>query len=70
MIKPEREDTVVGLTKINSQRLYGCQSNVVYSRSQLIEGITLYNGDIIVSLKLFIDYDARDVFVLSQVFLL
>lgn len=42
MIKPETEGTVGGLIKINSQRLYGCRSNIVYGRSQLIEGITFF----------------------------
>lgn len=40
MIKPEAEGSVTGLASINSQRLYGCQSNVVYGRSQLLDGIT------------------------------
>jgi E3 ubiquitin-protein ligase HUWE1 len=39
MIKPEAEGSVSGLAAINSQRLYGCQSNVVYGRSQLMDGI-------------------------------
>ncbi|KAI5571218.1 hypothetical protein BDE02_11G079400 [Populus trichocarpa] len=39
MIKPEAEGSVSGLTAINSQRLYGCQSNVVYGRSQLMDGL-------------------------------
>ncbi|GKA11786.1 E3 ubiquitin protein ligase UPL1-like protein [Tanacetum coccineum] len=39
MIKPETEGPVGRLTKRNSQRLYGCQSNVVYGRSQLIDGL-------------------------------
>lgn len=40
MIKPEAEGSFSGLATINSQRLYGCQSNVVYGRSQLLDGIT------------------------------
>ncbi|KAL6999108.1 E3 ubiquitin-protein ligase upl1 [Sarracenia purpurea var. burkii] len=39
MIRPETETTVNGLTTINSKRLYGCQSNVVYGRSQLLDGL-------------------------------
>ncbi|KAA8523540.1 hypothetical protein F0562_009963 [Nyssa sinensis] len=39
MIKPETEGSVSGLTTINSQRLYGCQSNVVYGQSQLLDGL-------------------------------
>ncbi|XP_059440839.1 E3 ubiquitin-protein ligase UPL1 isoform X2 [Corylus avellana] len=39
MIKPEAEGSVCGLATINSQRLYGCQSNVVYGRSQLLDGL-------------------------------
>ncbi|XP_037491239.1 E3 ubiquitin-protein ligase UPL1 isoform X2 [Jatropha curcas] len=39
MIKPEAEGSVSGLASINSQRLYGCQSNVVYGRSQLLDGL-------------------------------
>ncbi|KAI3769136.1 hypothetical protein L6452_00236 [Arctium lappa] len=39
MIKPETKGPVGGLTKINSKRLYGCQPNVVYGRSQLIDGL-------------------------------
>lgn len=38
-IKPENESPVSGLTTVNSQRLYGCQSNVVYGRSQLVDGL-------------------------------
>ncbi|XP_058209928.1 E3 ubiquitin-protein ligase UPL1-like isoform X2 [Rhododendron vialii] len=38
-IKPETESPVSGLTTVNSQRLYGCQSNVVYGRSQLVDGL-------------------------------
>jgi hypothetical protein len=43
MIKPEAEGSVCGLATINSQRLYGCQSNVVYGRSQLLDGTTSFN---------------------------
>ncbi|XP_065862675.1 E3 ubiquitin-protein ligase UPL1-like isoform X2 [Euphorbia lathyris] len=39
MIKPEAEGSVSGLATINSQRLYGCPSNVVYGRSQLLDGL-------------------------------
>ncbi|CAH1444286.1 unnamed protein product [Lactuca virosa] len=41
MIKMETEGPVGGggLTTVNSQRLYGCQSNVVYGRSQLLDGL-------------------------------
>ncbi|KAM1806044.1 hypothetical protein ACFX11_029236 [Malus domestica] len=39
MIKPEAEGLVGGLAAINSQRLYGCNSNVVYGRSQLLDGL-------------------------------
>ncbi|XP_048235103.1 E3 ubiquitin-protein ligase UPL1 isoform X2 [Ricinus communis] len=39
MIKPEAEGSVCELAAINSQRLYGCQSNVVYGRSQLLDGL-------------------------------
>nr|XP_011461878.1 PREDICTED: E3 ubiquitin-protein ligase UPL1 isoform X1 [Fragaria vesca subsp. vesca] len=39
MIKPEAEGSVTGLATINSQRLYGCHSNVVYGRSQLLDGL-------------------------------
>ncbi|CAL5402632.1 unnamed protein product [Camellia sinensis] len=39
MIKPETESPASGLTTVNSQRLYGCQSNVVYGRSQLLDGL-------------------------------
>uniref|UniRef100_A0A5B6YM25 HECT-type E3 ubiquitin transferase n=1 Tax=Davidia involucrata TaxID=16924 RepID=A0A5B6YM25_DAVIN len=39
MIKPETEGPVSGLTTVNSQRLYGCQSKVVYGRSQLLDGL-------------------------------
>ncbi|KAG8636924.1 hypothetical protein MANES_15G059000v8 [Manihot esculenta] len=39
MIKPEAEGSVSELATVNSQRLYGCQSNVVYGRSQLLDGL-------------------------------
>ncbi|XP_076889696.1 E3 ubiquitin-protein ligase UPL1-like [Bidens hawaiensis] len=39
MIKMEIEGPTTGLTTVNSQRLYGCQSNVVYGRSQLLDGL-------------------------------
>ncbi|KAL8239183.1 hypothetical protein R6Q59_015750 [Mikania micrantha] len=39
MIKMETEGPAGGLTTVNSQRLYGCQSNVVYGRSQLLDGL-------------------------------
>ncbi|KAM7466704.1 hypothetical protein LguiB_014266 [Lonicera macranthoides] len=39
MIKPETEGPAGRLTTVNSQRLYGCQSNVVYGRSQLLDGL-------------------------------
>ncbi|KAJ0477367.1 putative HECT domain, armadillo-like helical, HECT, E3 ligase catalytic domain-containing protein [Helianthus annuus] len=39
MIKIETEGPSGGLTTVNSQRLYGCQSNVVYGRSQLLDGL-------------------------------
>ncbi|KAJ4829060.1 E3 ubiquitin- protein ligase upl1 [Turnera subulata] len=39
MIQPEAEGSISGLAKINSQRLYGCQSTVVYGRSQLFDGL-------------------------------
>lgn len=38
-IKPVNEGSVGGLTTSNSLRLYGCQSNVVYGRSQLFDGL-------------------------------
>ena len=38
MIKPVTEGPAGRLTTVNSQRLYGCQSNVVYGRSQLLDG--------------------------------
>ncbi|GJT99649.1 hypothetical protein Tco_1109988 [Tanacetum coccineum] len=37
--QPETEGPVGRLTKRNLHRLYGCQSNVVYGRSQLIDGL-------------------------------
>ncbi|KAJ7969420.1 E3 ubiquitin-protein ligase UPL1 [Quillaja saponaria] len=39
MIKPEAEGSVSGLATLNTQRLYGCQSNVVYGRSQVFDGL-------------------------------
>ncbi|KAL5548638.1 hypothetical protein UlMin_003869 [Ulmus minor] len=39
MIKPEANGSVSELATINSQRLYGCHSNVVYGRSQLLDGL-------------------------------
>lgn len=39
MIKPETVGIVGGVTSMNTQRLYGCQSDVVYGRSQLCDGI-------------------------------
>lgn len=42
MIKSEAEGSVGGVATINSQRLYGCQSNVVYGRSQLLDGSTFF----------------------------
>lgn len=43
MIKPEAEGSVGELATINSQRLYGCHSNVVYGRSQLLDGNSLFD---------------------------
>ncbi|KAL0399110.1 UNVERIFIED_CONTAM: E3 ubiquitin-protein ligase UPL1 [Sesamum radiatum] len=39
MIKPETLAIAGGLTSMNTQRLYGCQSDVVYGRSQLCDGV-------------------------------
>ncbi|CAK9145116.1 unnamed protein product [Ilex paraguariensis] len=39
MIGPETEGPVGRLLTVNSQRLYGCQSNVVYGQSQLLDGL-------------------------------
>ncbi|XP_022932377.1 E3 ubiquitin-protein ligase UPL1 isoform X1 [Cucurbita moschata] len=39
MINSEAEGFVGGVATINSQRLYGCQSNVVYGQSQLSDGL-------------------------------
>ncbi|KAI3703777.1 hypothetical protein L1987_73972 [Smallanthus sonchifolius] len=39
MIKVETEGPAGRLTTVNSQRLYGCLSNVVYGRSQLLDGL-------------------------------
>ncbi|CAN4103909.1 unnamed protein product [Withania somnifera] len=38
-IKPETGGAVGVLTTSNSRRLYGCQSNIVYGRSQLFDGL-------------------------------
>ncbi|KAK2383807.1 E3 ubiquitin-protein ligase UPL1 [Trifolium repens] len=39
MIKPEVEGSVIRPVSLNSQRLYGCHSNTVYGRSQLVDGL-------------------------------
>ncbi|OVA07229.1 Ubiquitin-associated domain/translation elongation factor EF-Ts [Macleaya cordata] len=39
MVKPESEGFSCGSTTATSQRLYGCQWNVVYGRSQLLDGL-------------------------------
>ncbi|KAK8527091.1 hypothetical protein V6N13_084961 [Hibiscus sabdariffa] len=39
MIRSEVEGPSCGLSTINSERLYGCHSNVVYGRSQLFDGL-------------------------------
>uniref|UniRef100_A0A1J3I3S5 HECT-type E3 ubiquitin transferase n=2 Tax=Noccaea caerulescens TaxID=107243 RepID=A0A1J3I3S5_NOCCA len=39
MIRPEMETSPSKLAVTNPQRLYGCQSNVVYGRSQLLNGL-------------------------------
>ncbi|KAG7600674.1 UBA-like superfamily [Arabidopsis suecica] len=39
MIRPEMETSPSELAITNPQRLYGCQSNVVYGRSQLLNGL-------------------------------
>ncbi|KAK4751569.1 hypothetical protein SAY87_005051 [Trapa incisa] len=39
MIKPEAEGVEGGLSTVNSQRLYGCQSNIIYGRSQMFDGL-------------------------------
>ncbi|KAL1366395.1 hypothetical protein HN51_014224 [Arachis hypogaea] len=39
MIKPEAEGSVCRPATSNSQRLYGCHSNTVYGRSQLLDGL-------------------------------
>ncbi|KAK2997133.1 hypothetical protein RJ639_026658, partial [Escallonia herrerae] len=39
MIKPVAEGPIGGSITFNSQRLYGCQYNVVYGRSQLLDGL-------------------------------
>lgn len=41
MTKPEAEGSSSELAAVNSQRLYGCHSNVVYGRSQLLDGMYL-----------------------------
>ncbi|KAK1417994.1 hypothetical protein QVD17_27130 [Tagetes erecta] len=38
-IKMQTEGPAGGMTTVNSQRLYGCQTNVVYGRSQLLDGL-------------------------------
>lgn len=38
MIKPETEDSVSSSEMVTSQRLYGCQWNVVYGRPQHLDG--------------------------------
>lgn len=43
MMKPETESSASGLPSSNSQRLYGCQTNTVFGRSQLLDGIALYH---------------------------
>jgi hypothetical protein len=42
MIKPEVEGSVIRPVSLNSQRLYGCHSNTVYGRSQLVDGNCLH----------------------------
>ncbi|KAF8414274.1 hypothetical protein HHK36_002275 [Tetracentron sinense] len=39
MVKPEAEGSDSGSATVISQRLYGCQWNVVYGRSQLLDGL-------------------------------
>ncbi|KAG5154879.1 hypothetical protein AAZX31_05G122700 [Glycine max] len=39
MIKPEAEGSVSRPATLNSQRLFGCHSNTVYGRSQLLDGL-------------------------------
>nr|DAD23683.1 TPA_asm: hypothetical protein HUJ06_025146 [Nelumbo nucifera] len=39
MIRPEAEGSVSGSATFMSQRLYGCQWNVVYGRSQILDGL-------------------------------
>ncbi|XXG72650.1 hypothetical protein AAC387_Pa07g1701 [Persea americana] len=39
MIKPETEDSVSSSEMVTSQRLYGCQWNVVYGRPQHLDGL-------------------------------
>ncbi|GAB2297126.1 E3 ubiquitin-protein ligase upl1 [Dionaea muscipula] len=38
MVNPDAQGIVDGLSVVNSQRLYGCPANVVYGRSQLLDG--------------------------------
>ncbi len=38
LLEPKGDGSGNGLPTINSQRLYGYQSNVVYGRSQLLDG--------------------------------
>jgi len=42
MIRPEMETLPSELALTNPQRLYGCQLNVVYGRSQLLNGSNNY----------------------------
>ncbi|CAM8937305.1 unnamed protein product [Rhodiola kirilowii] len=39
MIQPEVEGSPTALATMNTQRLYGCQPNVVYGRSPLLNGV-------------------------------
>lgn len=39
MINPETVGAITGLNSTNPHRLYGCQSDVVYGRSQLCDGV-------------------------------
>ncbi|KAK9156355.1 hypothetical protein Sjap_003835 [Stephania japonica] len=39
LIKPEAEGIVSGSAAVTPRRLYGCQSNVVYGRPQLLDGL-------------------------------
>lgn len=47
MIKPETVGIVGGVTSMNTQRLYGCQSDVVYGRSQLCDGTSHFTDYIL-----------------------